>query len=205
MHLDVQDLRNFYYRSTLGRAAQASIRGRLLEFWPEVEGQTLAGFGFSAPLLRPYLGEARRVMALPLPRAARWQALALVIVLSMLFGQVAVLLMAGQGPDALMVGMIQGAVLLMLVYGVHMVGRVLGGRGAFEDALILIAWLQGVMVAVQVAQIVALLILVFGLLLSLPLLLLIFAALSLVAWLLLRRSFSTGHGQVRRVRHDIND
>jgi len=102
---------------------------------------------------------ARRVMALPLPRAARWQALALVIVLSMLFGQVAVLLMAGQGPDALMVGMIQGAVLLMLVYGVHMVGRVLGGRGAFEDALILIAWLQGVMVAVQVAQIVALLIL----------------------------------------------
>jgi len=64
MHLDVQDLRNFYYRSTLGRAAQASIRGRLLEFWPEVEGQTLAGFGFSAPLLRPYLGEARRVMAL---------------------------------------------------------------------------------------------------------------------------------------------
>jgi len=55
------------------------------------------------------------------------------------------------------------------------------------------------------AVIVALLILVFGLLLSLPLLLLIFAALSLVAWLLLRRSFSTGHGQVRRVRHDIND
>ncbi|WP_109464371.1 NfeD family protein [Albibacillus kandeliae] len=55
------------------------------------------------------------------------------------------------------------------------------------------------------AVIVALLILVFGLLLSLPLLLLIFAALSLVAWLLLRRSFSTGHGQVRRVHHDIND
>jgi SAM-dependent methyltransferase len=64
MHLDVQDLRNFYYRSTLGRAAQASIRGRLLQMWPSVAGQTVAGFGFAVPLLRPYLGDARRVVAL---------------------------------------------------------------------------------------------------------------------------------------------
>lgn len=64
MHLDVQDLRNFYYRSTLGRAAQASIRGRMLEMWPEAHGQTVAGFGFAVPLLRPYLGDARRVIAL---------------------------------------------------------------------------------------------------------------------------------------------
>ena len=64
MHLDVQDLRNFYYRSTLGRAAQASVRGRLLEIWPDADGQTVAGFGFAAPLLRPYLTGARRVMAL---------------------------------------------------------------------------------------------------------------------------------------------
>ena len=69
MHLDVQDLRNFYYRSTLGRAAQASIRGRLLDFWPEAKGQTVLGYGFAAPLLRPYLAEARRVMALmPAPQ-----------------------------------------------------------------------------------------------------------------------------------------
>jgi len=64
MHLDVQDLRNFYYRSTLGRAAQASIRGRLLELWPEAKGLTVVGFGFAAPLLRPYLKDARRVIAL---------------------------------------------------------------------------------------------------------------------------------------------
>ncbi|EBA15791.1 hypothetical protein RSK20926_14209 [Roseobacter sp. SK209-2-6] len=64
MHLDVQDLRNFYYRSTLGRAAQASVRNRLLEFWPTAGGQTVAGFGFAAPLLRPYLKDARRVIAL---------------------------------------------------------------------------------------------------------------------------------------------
>lgn len=64
MHLDVQDLRNFYYRSTLGRAAQASVRTRLLQMWPEAAGQTVVGFGFAAPLLRPYLPDARRVMAL---------------------------------------------------------------------------------------------------------------------------------------------
>lgn len=64
MHLDVQDLRNFYYRSTLGRAAQASIRRRMLEIWPEAKGQTVAGFGFAVPLLRPYLADARRVIGL---------------------------------------------------------------------------------------------------------------------------------------------
>ncbi len=64
MHLDVQDLRNFYYRSTLGRAAQGAIRGRVQEMWPEAKGQTVAGFGFAVPLLRPYLADARRVMAL---------------------------------------------------------------------------------------------------------------------------------------------
>ncbi|KEJ96654.1 methyltransferase domain-containing protein [Pseudosulfitobacter pseudonitzschiae] len=64
MHLDVQDLRNFYYRSALGRAAQKSLRGRMLQLWPEAKGQTVAGYGFAVPLLRPYLQDARRVMAL---------------------------------------------------------------------------------------------------------------------------------------------
>lgn len=64
MHLDVQDLRNFYYRNALGRAAQVSLRERMLEMWPEAKGQTVVGFGFAAPLLRPYLKEARRVVTL---------------------------------------------------------------------------------------------------------------------------------------------
>jgi len=64
MYLDVQDLRNFYYRSALGRAAQKVIRDQLVSMWPGAKGQTVAGFGFVAPLLRPYLAEARRVIAL---------------------------------------------------------------------------------------------------------------------------------------------
>ncbi len=64
MHLDVLQLRNFYYRSALGRAAQKVIRDELVRMWPEAKGQTVAGFGFAVPLLRPYLRDARRVIGL---------------------------------------------------------------------------------------------------------------------------------------------
>lgn len=64
MHLDVTELRDFYYRSALGRAAQRVIRDELGTLWPEAKGQTVAGYGFAVPLLRPFLEDARRVMAL---------------------------------------------------------------------------------------------------------------------------------------------
>jgi SAM-dependent methyltransferase len=53
MHLDVHDLRAFYYRTNLGRAAQAVIRGRLVEYWPEAKGQTVVGYGFAAVMPWP--------------------------------------------------------------------------------------------------------------------------------------------------------
>ena len=76
MHLDVQDLRAFYYRSQLGRAAQAVVRNQVLEFWPDAQGQTVAGYGFAVPLLRPYLSSARRVIGLmPAPQGVmHWPA-----------------------------------------------------------------------------------------------------------------------------------
>lgn len=52
---------------------------------------------------------------------------------------------------------------------------------------------------------VALLLLNIGLALSLPVLLLIFAALSLVAWLVMRRFFALPKGQVKYFDKDIND
>ncbi|MBJ2150348.1 methyltransferase domain-containing protein [Paracoccus sp. IB05] len=68
MHLDVQDLRDFYYRTQLGRVAQRAIRDQLIRMWPagagQMAGQTVAGFGFAVPLLRPWLEEARRVIGL---------------------------------------------------------------------------------------------------------------------------------------------
>ena len=64
MHIDVRDMKAFYYRSALGRAAQRAVRDRVVEIWPEAKGQTVAGFGFAVPLLRPYLADARRVIGL---------------------------------------------------------------------------------------------------------------------------------------------
>ena len=66
MHVDVNQLKNFYYRSDLGRAAQRAIRQQLVHMWPapSAKGQSVVGFGFANPLLRPYLKEARRVVSL---------------------------------------------------------------------------------------------------------------------------------------------
>lgn len=71
MRNDVRDLRGFYYQRALGRVVQRILRDRLTGLWPpeQTAGMTLAGFGFAAPLLRPYLGRARRVSVLmPAPQ-----------------------------------------------------------------------------------------------------------------------------------------
>ena len=52
---------------------------------------------------------------------------------------------------------------------------------------------------------VALILLNTGISFGLPMLLLIFAALSLIAWLILRRVFARPQGQVKTFDHDIND
>lgn len=66
MHLDVVDLKRFYYQTKLGRVAQRAIRHRVLQLWPaaEMSGQSVMGFGFSVPLLRPYLETARLTVGL---------------------------------------------------------------------------------------------------------------------------------------------
>ncbi|MEO0912775.1 MAG: methyltransferase domain-containing protein [Pseudomonadota bacterium] len=64
MHLDVVDLRAFYYRTKLGRVAQRSLQAGLRRLWPETRGMTVAGFGFAAPFLRPFLEDAARVLCL---------------------------------------------------------------------------------------------------------------------------------------------
>lgn len=52
---------------------------------------------------------------------------------------------------------------------------------------------------------VSMLLLNTGMSLGLPVLLLIFAALSLVAWLVMRHFFALPKGQVKRFDHDINE
>ena len=64
MHLDVLDLRSFYYRTGLGRAVQRTVRNQVRDIWPDTKGMCVVGFGFAIPLLRPFLGEAERVISL---------------------------------------------------------------------------------------------------------------------------------------------
>lgn len=54
------------------------------------------------------------------------------------------------------------------------------------------------------ALVVALMLL-FGVTTTLPILVMIFAGLSLVAWLVLRRIFALPNGQVKVINRDIND
>ncbi len=74
MHLDVVDLNAFYYETHLGRVAQRALRARVREIWPDGRNQTVAGFGFAQPMLRPFLSAARRVISLmPGPQGVmRW-------------------------------------------------------------------------------------------------------------------------------------
>ena len=76
MHLDVHILRDFYYRSQLGRAAQKAVRDRVVERWGNVGGLSLAGYGFAVPLLRPFLGKSERIIGLmPAPQGVmHWPA-----------------------------------------------------------------------------------------------------------------------------------
>ena len=55
------------------------------------------------------------------------------------------------------------------------------------------------------AAITGLILVIPGMTMSLHVLALIFAVLSLIAWLVLRKLFALPHGQVKTFTHDIND
>lgn len=63
MQLDVVDLRNFY-GEPLGRLVRVLLRNEVRSMWPKVAGDRLLGLGYATPLLRPFHGEAERILAL---------------------------------------------------------------------------------------------------------------------------------------------
>ncbi|AWK88903.1 class I SAM-dependent methyltransferase [Azospirillum thermophilum] len=62
MYTDIVDLREFY-ESGLGQAARRMIRRRIRMIWPDLRGQIVLGIGYTTPYLRPFQGEADRVVA----------------------------------------------------------------------------------------------------------------------------------------------
>jgi hypothetical protein len=100
---------------------------------------------------------AAEVLSLGIPREALWPALALVVVLSIILANLAGLLLAGEAGAAMPVGpaatgFIQLALLVVMVFAVFWIGRAMGGTGSFEESILLVAWLQFVMVCLQVVQ-----------------------------------------------------
>jgi SAM-dependent methyltransferase len=63
MQLDAGNLVDFY-ETAVGQAARRAIVHRLKLLWPASRGLRILGYGFAAPYLQPFLGEAERVVAL---------------------------------------------------------------------------------------------------------------------------------------------
>ena len=63
MWQDINDL-NAFYASSLGQVTRRIIRRRIRALWPDLRGQSVLGIGFATPYLRPFKGEAERVLAI---------------------------------------------------------------------------------------------------------------------------------------------
>ena len=109
---------------------------------------------------------AIEVLSLGVPREALWPALALVVTVSILLAQTASFLATGDagagmpvGPLAM--GFVQLLLLVLMIFAIFLIGRSFGGTGSFEEAILLVAWLQFIMICLQVVQTFALLVLPF--------------------------------------------
>ncbi|WP_209427626.1 YIP1 family protein [Pararhodobacter sp. SW119] len=111
-------------------------------------------------LAEPEKGAAA-VIEIDPPLSARWMLLALVVAIGTLMAYLLPLLSGADEalPTPISAAMLQGVLNLAAVGLIAGVGRMFGGRGTFEDALLLVGWLQVIMLGLQALQLVALLIL----------------------------------------------
>lgn len=107
---------------------------------------------------------ATEVLRIAPERATLWMAFALMIVVSLMMGEIVGLLIAPptDGPltdqSSLVLGLMQGAFLFLTVHAITYIGRLCGGTGDFNGALALMTWLQFVFLLIQVVQLFLLLV-----------------------------------------------
>jgi hypothetical protein len=111
---------------------------------------------------------ATTVLSFAPTRQALWLMFALVVVVSLMMGEVMALMlgMPADGPltgpmqqSPLMLGLIQAGLLFLSIHAIHRIGRFFGGTGSLEEAALLIVWLQFILLCVQILQIAAMVIL----------------------------------------------
>lgn len=103
---------------------------------------------------------AAEVLSLGVPRSALMTIMALVVVLSSLLALMTNLMVQAAGgevppgpfSDPIAIGAMQFALLLLIVFAIFWIGRSFGGTGSLEEAMLLVAWLQFIMVCIQVVQ-----------------------------------------------------
>ncbi len=105
---------------------------------------------------------ARLVMQARVPTTARWVAFALMAIMSSVMAHLSFGMMPSSAQSQMGSAMaspfrtaiMQGVLMLVAVNAIVWIGRWRGGKGTFDDALILMVWLQFIMLILQVAQIV---------------------------------------------------
>lgn len=96
----------------------------------------------------------RAVLALDLSVPARWMALLCAVVVGVVLAYAPLALTGdlAEVPAPLATAGLQLGANLFAIVAMTWIGRLLGGQGRAEDALLLVAWLQALMVLVQLAQ-----------------------------------------------------
>ena len=116
----------------------------------------LAGDTVRAP--RPTFA---RLLSLGIPRAALWEALVLVVVVSVILAELGNMILRATMGDAEEVpqflspfafGGLQFVVLVASALLIDRVGRMMGGTGDMAGALLAVTWLQFVMIVLQLVQ-----------------------------------------------------
>lgn len=110
---------------------------------------------------------ARTVMAFDLPREIRWQALFALVLIGSLLAIAITYLFTGQVMMYLGVipatpfaaAIISLSASVISVFAIYWIGHAMGGQGRFADAISLVAWTQFVVICMQVAQLLAFLLL----------------------------------------------
>lgn len=105
---------------------------------------------------------ARIVLRGDIPVTARWVAFALMAVISAILAHFSFALMPpdvqgtmdGAVASPVTTAIMQAGLMIVAVFLIHQVGRWRGGVGRFEDALLLMIWLQFILLILQVVQLV---------------------------------------------------
>lgn len=104
---------------------------------------------------------AAAVVALNPPLQARWMLMAFAVLSGVVLAYLLPALggTLGQAPAPMLAVALQGGANVLAVALIARVGRAFGGQGRFEDALLLVGWLQLLMVGAQLLQVVVLIVL----------------------------------------------